>query len=232
MCSVPACYRSPSRTSNGHSWGTLCTAHRRADRRHGDPLQRPILKAHLTPYLKSLSRRRRNTKTAPIWNMLPARWELLLARAKGIMDDREAGVAGNRWENLAAEEIRRVALQAKPEDAWQVACATFMLQEYDPRRFVSDRSFRFQLGRQVRHLAEANRGSFYDHTTGRVKFAYRDPNPRVAEKIGEWLAEAFGVAGMRFAALDRIDMENKAQERETFYGALEGAAFGETLGCT
>ncbi len=189
-------------------------------------MQRPIRKQDLTPYVRSLARRQKATATEPIWGLLEARWEALIGHAKGIAADYDGGQPMARWPHGAAVELMRVAGQATAQDAWLTACAVFMLREFDPRRFASDRAFRFQLGRCVRHLADANRGSYYDHTTGRVKVAYRDPNQRVAELIGLQIGEAFGAAGLRFAAMDEAERADKAAERMAFHAALDGVALG------
>jgi hypothetical protein len=130
----------------------------------------------------------------------------------------------NRWQHLAAAELVRVAGDATPEDGWRTAVAMFLMREYEPRRFVSDRAFLVQLGRRVRHLTEANRGSFWDGAEGRMKFAYVDPNPRVAVLIGELLAEAFGAAGVVFAGQDREEAERKQAEALAFRAALQAVA--------
>jgi hypothetical protein len=205
---------------NGHCYAVHCTTHKRTDKRHGDPLQKPILRSDFKPYWRSIERRRIATPKAPIWSLLPARWDALVSHAKGLVADREAGLPGNRWEHLAAVEVIRVADYAEAEAVWLTAVSVCLLREFDPRRFVTDKSFEFQLGRAVRHLSEASVGSYWNGATGKVTRVYRDPNPRAAQIIGQWLHGAYGVAGRSFAAADRAEAERKRVERAQFHAAL------------
>lgn len=224
MCRVPHCTRPPGGGRKSAAWATLCNTHRHRERRHGDPLQEPILAAHLTPYLRSLDKRRNVQPNAPIWGFLATRWETLIDQCRGILRSHAGGDPGNRWQFEAAAELVRVSEQASPENAWRTAAAMFMLQDYEPRRFASDAAFFVQLGRRVRHLAPADRRSFVDPSTGGTTFSYRDPNPRTAVIIGQMLAETFGVAGTRFAQQDRKEMEQQQAERTAFYAALNEVA--------
>jgi hypothetical protein len=228
MCKVAYCNNPPGGGRSSRHW-TLCNTHRHRERRHGDVLQKGILGADLKPYLRNLDKRQNVSPNAKLWGMLAARWGTLIGRCNGILTVRSIGTPTDRWESQAAAELVRVAEQTTAQTAWRTAVAMFLLREYEPRRFVSDRAFLVQLGRRVRHLAEANSGSFWDPVTGRTKFAYRDPNPRVAVLIGQWLAETFGVAGVHFAEQDREEAEQRDAERRAFHGALrEVTATGET----
>jgi hypothetical protein len=180
--------------------------------------------SHLAQYLRSLDKRQKAKPKAQIWGMLVARWGTLIDRCHSVMATYAAGTPTIRWEQQAAAELVRVADQAKAEDVWRIAAAMFMLREYEPRRFASDTGFLVQLGRRVRHLAPANRGSFIDPSTGGVKFVYRDPNQRVAVLIGQMLAETFGVAGLRFAEQDQDEAEQWEAERVAFHRALNEVA--------
>ncbi len=228
MCIVAHCNRpAGGGSSRGSRHWTLCNTHRHRERRHGDVLQKGILAADLKPYLRNLDKRQNASPNAKLWEMLAARWGTVIGRCNGILADRAAGTPTNNWQSQAAAEIVRVAEQTTAQKAWRTAVAMFLLREYEPRRFVTDRAFLVQLGRRVRHLAEANRGSFWDAVTGRTKFAYRDPNPRVAVLIGQWLADTFGVAGVYFAKQDMEEADQRKAERTAFHAALlEVAATG------
>lgn len=220
MCRVSHCVQPPGGGRKSRQWATLCNTHRHRERRHGDPLQQGILAADLKPYLRDLDKRQKGSPNAKLWGLLEARWEALQGRCRGVMASREEGAATDRWVAQAAAELVRVAQQTTAGAAWRTAVGMFLLREYEPRRFVTDRGFLVQLSRRVRHLAEANRGSFWDPVTGRVKFAYRDPNPRVAGLIGEWLAEFFGVVGVYLAEQDREEAERKQADKAEFWEAL------------
>jgi hypothetical protein len=96
-----------------------------------------------------------------------------------------------------------------------------MLSEFTPHRFQSDRALKVQLSRAVRQLAQANCGSYWDADKGRAVLIYRDQSPRAAKLIGDWLADAFGVAGKRFWAADEADAERVRREREGFHVGLD-----------
>ena len=224
MCRIAHCTKPSAGGRTGAAWATLCNTHRRRERRHGDPLQNPILVSHLAQYLRSLDKRQKAKPNAAIWGMLVARWGSLIDRCHGVMTTYAAGTPTIRWEQQAAAELIRVADEAKADDVWRIAAAMFMLREYEPRRFASDNGFLVQLGRRVRHLASANRGSFIDPSTGGVKFVYRDVNQRVAVLIGQMLAEAFGVAGLKFAEQDQQEVEQREAERKAFHRALNEVA--------
>lgn len=205
----------------------LCNTHRQAERRHGDANQTPVLVKHLRPYLPSLDRRQRANPDAKLWGLLTARWEALASACKETLKVSATGIPMNRWERQTALEIVRVAEEASAEAVWRTAIAVFLLREHDPRIFASDRGFIVQLGRCVRHLSEMNAGTYWDHRTGAVKRTYRDPNARVAVRVGEVLAEAFGAAGLYFAEQDRKEAERREAERTAFYEALREVVPGE-----
>jgi hypothetical protein len=194
-------------------------------------LQEPILASQLPPYLSSIDKRQKANPNAAIWGMLVAHWGTLIDRCHSVLATYAAGTPTIRWEQQAAAELVRVADEAKAAEVWRTAAAMFMLRECEPRRFASDNGFVVQLGRRVRHLASVNRGSFFDASTGGVKFVYREPNQRAAVLIGQMLAETFGVAGLRFAEQDRQEAEQRAAERTAFHRALnEVAANGDVSG--
>ena len=166
MCRVPGCSGRPGGGRLGASFTTLCNHHRQRERRHGDALQWPVRAAHLAPYVKALQRRQRLWPTAPAWNALEARWRTLVQSCRDTVRVFEGGQPMNRWAVEAAGELIKVAGQATPEQAWQTAVAMFLLQDAEPTRFPTEKSFRVQLGRRVRHLAETNRGT-YTKTHGR-----------------------------------------------------------------
>jgi hypothetical protein len=205
----------------------MCNTHRHRDRRHGDPLQEPIRVRDIRPYLRSLDKQQKVRPDAPAWALLRDRWDTLIGTERDTLRSHAAGLPGNRWERGAAQELVRVAEQASAEDAWRTAVAMFLLREHEPRRFATDRAFLVQLGRRVRHLAEANQGSFYNPATGRTKHVYRDPNPRVAAIVGQRLAEMFGAAGVYFAEREQREAERKQTERRAFFAALRDVAEGD-----
>lgn len=226
MCRVPGCTTPPGGGRLAASWTTLCNHHRQRERRHGDAFQQPIRAAHLAPYLRSLQRRQKLRPDAAAWGALADRWEGLVRACRDTLAVYATGTPGNRWEVEAAGEIVKVAGQATAEAAWQVAVAMFLMREADAHRFTTEGSFRVQLGRRVRHLADTNRGSYWHPGEGRFKLVFRDPSPRAAVLVGDILTETFGVAGIYFAKQAAAEADAKAAERRAFHNALNEVAPG------
>jgi hypothetical protein len=226
MCSIPGCSQPRGGGRYSASFTTLCAKHRQRDRRHGDPLQEPVLAVHISPYLGSLRRRCALFPEAAAWRALEARWEGLVKTSRDMLTVYEAGTPAIRWDVEAAMEIVNVARGATPQAAWEAAVSTVMMREAEPRRFASERSFRTQLGRRVRQLVASNRGSYWNPQEGRFKLVYRDPSPRAAMAVGDLLAETFGVAGVYLARQDALEADAIAAERTAFYTALREVAPG------
>ena len=117
-------------------------------------------------------------------------------------------------------ELVKVSEQTTPEAGWQRVLAVFLLREDDPNRFASEKAFRTQLGRLVRHLADTSRASYYNPRLGRFISVYRDPSPRSAVIVGNLLNEAFGVAGVWVSRQEKAEAAAKEAERRGFYDAL------------
>jgi len=106
-----------------------------------------------------------------------------------------------------------VAKRVKPQTLIETVIAIFIMQEYEPRRFRSDRAFRFQLARRVRRLTDVNAGEYWDHVTGKVKRVYRDLAPRATEGFVRIVIEAIGGPAL-YLAQRAIEAANERAERE------------------
>lgn len=220
MCSVPGCANRPGGGRMAASWTTLCNHHRLRQRRHGDATQQPIRATHIAPYLQALKRRQAIRPDAPAWAALEGRWNGLVKACQATVTVYATGQPMNCLTVEAAGEIVKVAEGTTAEAAWRTAVAMWLLREADPRLFPTEQSFKVQMGRRVRHLVETNRGRWWNPATGSYKLAFRDPSPRAAVLVGEWLAEAFGVAGDHFARMDKAEADAKEAERRGFHEAL------------
>jgi hypothetical protein len=80
------------------------------------------------------------------------------------------------------------------------------MQECDPRRFVSDEAFRFQLARRLRGLTDVNAGEWFNYKTGKTKRAYRDLSPRATAILGNLLVHCFGLPGVMLAKKEADDL--------------------------
>jgi hypothetical protein len=214
-CSVNRCGKQTS------GFSTHCEAHKRALRRHGHPEQKGVSVFELKPYRARTAARRAKNPTNPTWALLVARWEALTAHAAARLDAVAMGVPGPSYERQAAEQLVTLRDAVSADAVVDVALAMFAMAENRPARFKSDKAFDIQLSRRVRGLAEANASSHWDAKEGRMKRTYRDVPPRVMASMAESLKLAFGVAGMRLAALDQKDADGVQAERRMLHDALE-----------
>lgn len=216
QCRVPGCGAvAASRYSH------YCHNHKARLRRHGAVNQEGITSADLTPYLARVKARIEKNRESPAWGQLGGRWLTLVDHARSLIVQLGSGKAGSIYERKAAYEVVKIADAAKPREVVEVVLAMFIMQEQEPRRFRSDAAFRFQLVRRTRALADVNVGLSYDYKSDKVRRVYRELPPKVAVIIGQWLAEALGVAGVHLARLEREDEERQRKGRLELHKALE-----------
>jgi len=202
-------------------YSTLCESHKRTLRRHGHALQTGITALELKPFQERIAARRAKNPTNPTWELLRGRWEALTAHAKASLDAYANGSPAISYERQTAEQLGTLRTTVPVDDVIDTALAMFLLWEQSPLRFMSDKAFNFQLSRRVRGLAEANSGSHYSATEGRIKRTYRDTPPRVLDCLAESLKVAFGVAGMRLAELEKIDKQKMTDKKLELSAALK-----------
>lgn len=206
QCAVPGCgaarlARSP-----------LCNTHKSRKRRHGDAQQPGITVTTLQPYLKTLRAHIRRNAKSTLWDQLDNLWRVLIEEC-----ERDLELLANRpavaYDREAKQQLVKLKQDVKPRQAVEVILVMFMLQEFEPRRFKSDDAFRFQLVRRVRALSDLNVGSYYQHTTRKVKRVYRDLSPRATRAFAGYLTETFGRAGLYIATHERnrIEAQGKAK---------------------
>lgn len=202
-------------------YAVFCTAHKVRLRRHGAVDQAGITEAVLSPYRSLVQARVKRNEGSPLWGQLEARWGTVVAHGQGIkaaFERREAGIA---FERRAADEVVKLGTEVEARKVVETALALFILREDQPRRFRSDAGFRAQLVRRVRALTDVNAGTYWDDKAGKVRRVYRDMPPRAVVVMGQWLAEAFGGAGMHLAKLEERDRQEKARETQELHVALE-----------
>ncbi|CAH1656700.1 MULTISPECIES: hypothetical protein [unclassified Chelatococcus] len=217
LCRAPGC---SSQTTSRYS--PYCTTHRARLRRHGAVDQEAVTKAQLAPYLRQVVRRVEKNKSSPLWAQLEERWEALQSHARGVLAAYQRGQPMVRYERIAAHAIVTLGEPLEPREVIHTVLAMFMMQQDQPHRFPSDAGFRMQLVRRVRGLAEVNAGEWYDHKTGKTKRVYKDLAPKAAVIIGQWLAEAFGGAGIHLAKLEERDRQKQQDEVNALHEALKG----------
>lgn len=216
-CAAPGC--TSSRSSRTYS--PYCSAHRRALRRHGSVLQRPITMEHLRPHLEAVRGWQARNPESPAWAILAGRWEALVDHARSILTGRAAGQVSIRHESGAAELLLNVADAATPEEVTRVALGLYLLRDARPTLFPEDRGFLFTLARRVRKLSPLSVGRYWSQKHRRMVEVYRDPPPKVTVVLGQWLAECFGPAGIQLAGLERQRAQSIARDRQRLTEALE-----------
>jgi hypothetical protein len=122
------------------------------------------------------------------------------------------GRAMVRHEVQACDGIVKVAENADAASVVETALAMYVMLEVDPRRFLSDDAFRFQLVRRIRGLTEVNAGEWYNHKTGKTKRAYRDLSPRTTAIMAGLLVQTFGAPGVMLAKREADDLAKGAQQ--------------------
>ena len=161
-CRVQGCQQRCSR------WGTYCNTHKSRNRRHGDPNQQTITTSDLKPHLSATRARIDRNQGQPLWPLLEDRWATLLDHCRSYLAMCERGVPFHRHQRTACYQVLKLADTVEPRIVVEVLLALFLMLDQEPRRFTSDRAFRFQLVRRVRGLSDVKVGEYYDHRSGKV----------------------------------------------------------------
>lgn len=215
QCRVTGC------TAQASRWGTLCSTHKSRQRRHGHPSQEGITKAELAPYLAIIRQRKSRNPDSPLWSNIEARWRALVDHCRGVVASSLSGRPMNRNERQACHEVVKLAEHVEAGLVVEAALALYLMHEQAPRRFLSDDAFRHQLSRRLRGLADVNAGTWFDHTTNKVKRVYRDLPATTAVVMGAMLAETFGVAGLLLARREEEDAEKRRRENHELAEAVK-----------
>jgi hypothetical protein len=207
-CRVPYCTGPTSR------FGTHCYTHRARQRRHGHPLQRAVTKAELAHYVAFVRKRKARNPASPFWKVVEGRWAGLVEHARGVTGEFYSGRPMIRHEVQACDAVVKIAENVEPDVVVETALAMYVMLEMDPRRFLSDDAFRWQLVRRLRGLTEVNAGEWYDHKTGKTKRAYRDLSPRTTAIMARLLVQTFGAPGVMLAKKEAEDLAKGKQHIE------------------
>jgi len=205
-------------------FSTLCERHKRNQRRHGHPEQKGITVQELRPFRKRIATRRTKNPSNPTWELLRGRWNALTGHAAITLADYASGGVTVSYERQTAEQLVALLDNVEADTVIDTALAMFSMWELMPNRFRSDKAFNFQLSRRVRGLAEVNKGRHYSAKEGRMKRTYTDIPPRVLECLAASLTVAFGLAGIRLAELEKIDVEGVKVEKQQLNDALKDMA--------
>jgi hypothetical protein len=202
------------------TYSPYCSAHRKALRRYGSALQRPITLHHLGPHLAAVKGWQRRNADSTAWAILAGRWEALADRARAILAGRDAGHPFNKHGAKASELLLTVAAAATPQEVTVVTLALYLLRAAEPALFPDDRGFLFTLARRVRKLSPLAVGHYWSRKDQRMTAVYKDPPPQVTAVLGQWLAECFGLAGQLLVDHERQRAQRETQERHRLADAL------------
>jgi hypothetical protein len=171
-----------------------------------------VTKSELAHYVEFVRKRKAKNPSSPFWGTVAGRWAALVEHARGVTGEFYRGRAMVRHEVQACDATVKVAENVEAASVVETALALYMMLELDPRRFLSDDAFKFQLVRRVRGLTEVNAGEWFDHKTGKTKRAYKDLSPRTTAIMADLLVRTFGAPGVMLAKREAEDLARGAQQ--------------------
>ncbi|RQO35868.1 hypothetical protein DBR37_05780 [Herminiimonas sp. KBW02] len=180
-----------------------------------------ITVGQLRPYIRRIIARRQKNPSNLVWEVLEARWEAVVTNARNILNERERGRAMSSYQSQAAYHLVRIANDVPNAVVIATSLAMFVMREEHTRLFKTDKSFLYQLARRIRGLTDKNAGTYWDNKSGKLKLVYRDILPGTLELIAKPLFDAFAVAGVRLAELDKRDEKQLIAERERLAAAIK-----------
>lgn len=214
QCAASGC------TSLAAGFSNLCSGHRKTKTRHGHPIQTAISATRLAPYLRRVQARHRANIDNAAWSILGKRWSVVVEESLRTLEAYRGGAASVRHHVQAAEQVRTLDGLGDPMAVAHVALAMYLMADAEPRAFRSDDAFDYQLVRRVRALAPVNSGTYWCHKERRTKRVYRDLPPRVVAVLAHQLKEAFGLAGLQLAGIERRTVDREEVERKRLWDAI------------
>lgn len=202
-------------------WGTLCSTHRNRQRRHGHPNQTGVTKAELKPYVEIVKKRKARNQNSLLWVTLQSRWEQLIDNARLTLKDYLNGKAMSRHIVKTSKELVNLHETAEFDEISQTALAMFILQRQQQTRYRDQNSFLHQLTRRLRGLSDINAGTWFDHSTGKVKRVYRDLPARTSQQFGQAIIDVFGLAGAILAKKEIEEATAKHLEKQAIINAIK-----------
>jgi len=217
-CRVPGC---PAKAAR---YGGHCNAHKSHARRHGEATQDGLTVADLKLWRTEAAAVMAQNAGSEAWPLLDERWLATIDECRAFIAATEAGKTFNSQQLKARWEVVRLAGEVTGRTVFETVMALYLIQEQNPRRFVSDRAFRFQLVRRCRGLTTVNAGEYYDHETRKVKRVYREMPPRATEVFAGIIVGTFGGAALALARRVSQAQEEKQQQAAKLARALEQMA--------
>lgn len=203
-------------------YGVYCSTHRTRDKRHGHPEQPAITSAALKPHRKRLRDWIARREAETLWEALEAAQGTLTRFAEGELRAYQRGEGTrNLWHREACLAIASVAQSAAARVIVETVLSMVMMREYDPRLFMSDKAFRYQLGRRFRALSRGNVGRGRKGTSSATTTYLTNARPRSLEVLGRYLEEALGAAGLNIARTMEKEREEHALASQQLWKAIQ-----------
>jgi hypothetical protein len=203
-----------------------CEKHHRNLYRHGHTHGNAFTIRELTYYRKQVVAKRKATKDAPFWSQVDLRWVAVVNRAQSYISGVNRGQVSHRPTRVAAETILKVASCTTSVDVMEVIAGMYLAQEQDPRRFVSDRHFWFQLARRFRGLGDTLTATRWDGRAlnghGKLRRLYKDLTPKGVDELAKWLVEGLGSAGLNIARAIEDEEKARLAKRQTYFDSFAG----------
>jgi hypothetical protein len=175
----------------------------------------------LSQYRKTVKKRIKLNASNPVWGHLEANWRAAADHSRAAIDQYEAGVASNRYELRAHREVVKLAENVNTADIIETVLALYTLQQFQPKRFLSDETFRFALVWRVTRLTDINVSECWNSNTGKVGRVYRNMAPRAIRLLADVLQQVFAVAALAVASLEFADIHRAAASKAKLHDELE-----------
>lgn len=218
LCLVAGCDR-PATT-----YSTLCTLHKKRKARHGDPLQRPVRAKELKPCAKAavqwLDQRSRHDAR----DLLNRLWQNLIQEAQIYLEKAQGGHPYQRNMLSAYQTVLRVAEGRTADEVLGALLGMGYLYKSNPRRFVSETAFGYQVARRFRALADCSIGISWDNRRQKTRKVYRDVSPKTLRALWSILLESkLPLYGMRIATKDLAERSRWRPTEDIVTAAVLGS---------
>lgn len=217
-CSVAGCAKKAKRH------GGPCSKHQINRRRHGHEKQVPVsafeLRRHARHVRKLIDCR---PNREDIWTSLLAAHDMLLSQANAEVSVAKAskGIV-HRPAYEAAQAIVTVCSEAQAEDVVIILVTLGYLQEFDPKRFVSDDAFRMTMALRFRRLASSSFYRTINPSTGAKLRPSHEFPPRTQLMLGRRLATGFAAFGAELCRAEFRDTRRTDEVKRALLAVLEG----------
>lgn len=211
MCLTPGCTQAVK-----PDWvRRYCDRCRQNMRRNGDPETKAVSKRELMAYRDQAREILKLDPEKRLMAYMRELWGRYLGLASGIMEEARSGKVVHRPTYLARLEIQRLSEHVSFEDIAETILAINLLEHDRPRRFVTDRGFRFQIVKRLRWLMrDLNVCKSWNPKTGKTSTNLMPISSRVMTVMGNELVDLFSDAVALFLGIKEREQSARASARE------------------